>query len=201
MAGFDKRKLMAQLERERRAKVRARLRELAQKIKEARARRREAIAGVKAQCRAARKKLREVCCQRRKRARDQGETAIQAARRELERERVEADQLGAAIRRSEGKAAKRTTATERRQESDDAVRSNIPRELAHVFERVKKHIHGSRYRSRTEAFLEWAHDNPGEVYAIQQEDAERDLAKLIAEHERTERAARRKRPLLSEVPF
>ena len=200
MAGFDKRKLMAQLERERRAAVRVKLRELRQKIKEARARRREAIANVKAQCRAARKKLREVCCQRRKRARDEGETAIQAARRELERERVEAEHLGAAIRRSEGKSAKRSSSAERRQESDDAVRSNIPRELAKVFERVKKHIHGSRYRSRTEAFLEWAHDNPGEVYAIQAEDAERDLARLIAEHERTERAARR-RSLSAEVPF
>jgi hypothetical protein len=42
-----------------------------------------------------------------------------------------------------------------------------------VWEHVKAKIKGGPRRSRTEAFLEWAHDHPGDVYAIQEADAER----------------------------
>jgi hypothetical protein len=61
-------------------------------------------------------------------------------------------------------------------------------------------VKGSPRRTRTEAFLEWVEENPGEVYAMQSEQADRDLARLVAEHERAERLSRRK-ARLSEVPF
>lgn len=194
---FDRSKLMRQLERERRQKVRARLSELRQLIKAARRSKREAIKLVRTQCRDARKKLRSVCAMRVDRAKVRGVEQIEGARRELAREAVAEQHTRSAIRRSEGQgpSVRKTSAAERRQESDDAVRSNIPRELAGVFERVKRHIKGSQWQSRTESFLQWAHDNPGEVYAIQSEQAERELSKLIAERERYERE------LSQAVPF
>jgi len=42
-------------------------------------------------------------------------------------------------------------------------------------------------------------ENPGEVYAIQDADADKHLAKLLAEHERLERLNRR--ASLAGVPF
>jgi hypothetical protein len=94
----------------------------------------------------------------------------------------------------------RSSSAERRQESDDEVVRNLPEALVGVFHKMRKHVKGGPRRTRTEAFLEWVEENPGEVYAMQGEQAERDLAKLVAEHERATRLARRK-SLAHDVPF
>jgi hypothetical protein len=60
---------------------------------------------------------------------------------------------------------KKAGATTRRAESDDEVRSNLPPELLPSFERMKRAIKASPRMSRTEAFLQWAHDHPSEVFA------------------------------------
>lgn len=203
---LDKKRLIAELERERRRKVDARLRELRAAIKAARAARREAIALVRTQCRAARVKLRANCKRRAVRAQEEGAARIVAGVGELERERRDEKQLRDADRRGMKRSGVRSTRTERRQESDDEVRRNIPDGLVAVFDRVRRHIRGSDRKSRTEAFLEWVEENPGEVYALQAVDAERELAKMIAEHERTERLARKRggrrgSVALADVPF
>jgi hypothetical protein len=105
----------------------------------------------------------------------------------------------------------KTTARERAQEDDDAVRSNLPAELVPVFERVKRQIRGGQRTTRTEAFLEWAESHPEDVLAYQQHETDREVRRLIAEHEAAERSMRktkgtrrRKRAMgddLSEVPF
>lgn len=106
---------------------------------------------------------------------------------------------------------RRSTARERAQEDDDAVRSNLPPELRPVFDKVRRHIKGGPKKSRTEAFLDWAEENPEEILIVQQEAADKELKQLLKqqrEHGRTVRDARRyKLPpeelakLLEAVPF
>lgn len=192
-AALDKRKLIAELERERRRRVDQRLAELAQLIAAARRARREAVLTVKTQCRVAREKLRSNCHRRLDGAKTKGAETIAQRRARLEAERREERQLRDADRRGIKRSGVRSTAAERRQESDDEVRQNIPDELRGVFERVRTHIHGNARRSRTEAFLQWAEENPGEVYAMQGAQADRELQALIAEQQRAERLQRKAR--------
>jgi hypothetical protein len=60
---------------------------------------------------------------------------------------------------AEGRA--RDARRERQSESDDEVRRNLLAGMAKVFDKVKRHVKGSERKSRTEAFLEWAEENPG----------------------------------------
>lgn len=71
------------------------------------------------------------------------------------------------IRRAELARARgaRSSASERRAESDDAVRANLPPELHPTFERVKQTIKPAPRMSRTETFLQWVHEHPAEVFA------------------------------------
>lgn len=201
MAALDKRNLMKEIEAGRRAALKARLAELAALIKAARATRREAVRGVKMQCRVAREKLRTVCSRRAEQAKLRGAEAIAARAREAAEAR-ETDKLlrKADQRHRVGVVKARSSATERQQESDDEVVRNLPESLVPVFRKMRKHVKGGPRRTRTEAFLEWVEENPGEVYAMQGEQAERELAKLVAEHDRATRLSRRKQ-LASDVPF
>lgn len=103
--------------------------------------------------------------------------------------------------------ARRTTAAERRQESDDAVRFNIPADLVPLFERVKKSIKGSTRQSRTEEFLHYAAEHPHEVVDAQVELSQREIAKLVHEEARLAKAVRRQKPYkptaeeLAAIPF
>lgn len=199
-AGLDRKKLMKEIETERRRAVRERLAELRGLIAAARLNRREAVASVKTQCRVARAKLRTVCARRALQAKEKGAATVAA--RQAEREQVRSgdrvvrsgDRLHAS-----GPARLRSTRGERRAESDDEVRGNLPAEMIGVFDKVRRHIKGSARKSRTESFLEWAEENPGEVWAMQSEQAERDLARMVAEHDRLGRAAASSRRMA--VPF
>src|SRR4029078_1493764 len=68
------------------------------------------------------------------------------------------------MRAHERPRALRSTSGERRQESDDEVRSNLEPDMVRVFDVVRKQIKGNLRKSRTEAFLQWAEENPSEVY-------------------------------------
>jgi len=107
--------------------------------------------------------------------------ALRAERR-LQREVRAADRRGSLLR---------STKRERVQEDDDAVRRNLPADLVPVFDQVKKKIKGSARKSRTEAFLEWAEENAGEIVAIQQADADAYLAKLLQQEKEHHRAMRK----------
>lgn len=71
---------------------------------------------------------------------------------------------------------RKRTALEARLESDDEVRQNIGAALVCVFDAIKRHIKHDVRRSRTEAFLQWCEENPGEVIGYQQAHADRGVA-------------------------
>jgi len=82
---------------------------------------------------------------------------------------------------------------ERAAESDQDVIRDLEAhhpELVAIFRSMSARIKGSARRSRTEAMLEWAEENPDEVWALRSAHDERELQEAIREHEAAERAAR-----------
>lgn len=167
MAKFDKKRLRREIAAELRQKDRARLRELRDAIAKARARRRERMAQAVAFCRAGRVAVRE-------RARERRPRALAELRAALDAER----------------AAARATCAEKKAAVRSEVRKNLPAELVPVFNRMRRHIKGTARRSRTEAFLHWAEENPAEVVAMQGDDIEREVSRLVKEHDKQERKLR-----------
>ncbi len=198
---LDKKRLMREIEHDRRRMMTQRLRELRALIRAARAVRRESLARIRLQCRTARVKLRQVCATRAERAKREGEQAIKARALELAEEKsadrlhrsTDARHRAGVVRVGE---TSRSKARERAGESDDVVRQDIPAALVPVFDKVRRRIKATDRKSRTEAFLHWAEENPSEVYAIQEHEAEREIRKMVAEHNRGARALE-----LQEVPF
>lgn len=198
---LDKKRLRREIERERRARLKARLAELRELIKKARAERRQAIAFIRQDCREKRIAHRLACQARAAEARSRGATQIEARRGELAQELADEQVIRDADRRH---FKVRSTARERRQESDDEVRSNLPPELVPVFERFGRSLKGGPRRTRTEAFLEWVEENPDVIYEFQQQDADRWLGQLLAEQAQLQKAQRRGRGArvsLGGVPF
>ena len=113
--------------------------------------------------------------------------AVEARRRELDRD----IELARLLERRERKRLRGPTVKERRQESDDAVRSNIPAGMLPVFDAVRTKIRGGPRRTRTEAFVEWAHEHPDRVLELRAASVDREVEQLIAvEHERERKRAR-----------
>jgi len=195
MVALDKKRLRREIEKARRAKFKARLLELRELIKVARAARDEAIQGVRSDCALKRQELRQSCAHRAALAKSGGTAEVARRKSTLLEEKGFEQQ----IRNADRPRRLRNTRTERRQESDDEVRSNLAPEMVAVFDAVRKHIKGTPRKSRTEAFLQWAEENPGEVYDLLQHDADRYLAQLLAEQERTHREM--KRQSVAGVPF
>jgi hypothetical protein len=149
------------------------------------------------------------CQARRHIIRASGAKLIQQRRAEVAEQKRMQRQIDRAGARVLKQKRQLTSKRERAQEDDDAVRSNLPQELLGVFDRVRKHIKGGPRTTRTEAFLEWAESHPEDVLEYQGHDTDREVARLIAEHEaasrtmrKTRGAAKRKRAAGdSEVPF
>lgn len=176
--------IVAALERERARELRARLAELRARIASARVERRTQIQTIKSQCRTARQKLRDRCHSREATARATGSAAI--AERRSERDAT-AEERRAALRRLPRRRG--PSLAERVSESDDDVRRNIPAEFVPVFDRVRRQIKATPKLARWEAFLHWVHEHPEDVVRLQTEQADRDVARLVAEHEAAEREA------------
>jgi hypothetical protein len=184
---LDKKRLHREIEQERRAKVAQRVAQLGLQLKAARQARRESIERIRLQCRAARERLRTTCGLRKERARLEGEEVILARRREIQEERS-LDKLQRSRPRSAQPLGRpRSARRERDAESDDEVRRNLSPDLASVFNKVRRQIKGSERRSRTEAFLEWAEENPDEIYAMQEQRAAREIDRLVKEYQREAR--------------
>ena len=157
--------------------------------------------------RAEREQGRASCNAGKQQARDEGLTLERQAQSEYNDERTFQRQ----IRRAAKPRKERSTVRERTQEDDDAVRRNLPAELVPVFDKHRRSIKGSARRSRTEAFLEWAEENPDEVLHVQQAEADRELKNLLRQERELDRAMRssnryRRTPaelaeLLAGVPF
>lgn len=161
-----------------------------------------------------RAEARRVCELRKQAVRRAGGSVRSQKQAELEAERRLQAELGRAQRHAEKKQAKYArTAREALAESDDAVRQNIDAELVPVFDAVKRSIKGDAHRSRTEAFLQYVEENPGDVIALQQATADVEVKRLLAEQEKHEREAAKRRKhnyqptkaelaeYLAEVPF
>lgn len=199
-------------ERERmlRAQEQATLATLRSLIRSAKARRREALAAAVRLCRRARLSVREEvqrfraaererinlevanlrlaartrCAARKEAIRQAGHNARRKAEARVREERALQRQLRRLEAQAQRKRAKLSTAKERRQEDDEAVRNNLPPELRPVWDKVKRGIKPGLRTTKTEAFLQWAEENPGEVLALQSKNADREVAELVAEYHR-----------------
>lgn len=198
-AGLSKKALWKEIRREERKKARARMGELRAKKKEALAARKLARASKVSGCKAAKERART-------RARRSCETLedrfidaavrFQGARAALEQEKKERRELRAIersnrARKKEG-AAGVAKAKERRSESDDEVRTNIPAELRPLFEKVKRGIKASARKSRTEAFLEYVEEHPREAWA--EDDYEDRAAREMEERAMRANPKKKKKP-------
>ena len=200
----------ADMERDLKRKDRERLKGLRESIRVAKRARQTKLRDVAADCRAARRKNSE----RAKRARERLRASITRTRERaknlcavsrgdayastlreiekavgtLEEERALQRQLAVWTKPKTCAVPGRAKARERRQESDCEVAANIDDPgLRIVWEHVKAKIKGGPRRSRTEQFFEWAAEHSGEVYAIQEADAERALVELEKEERRLSR--------------
>lgn len=196
-AAADRKRLLADMEKDRRAKLRKRLAELrakelaerkAKKRKLRRAgrlckkdvertrekanaaweRERQAALGKR---RARKKAARQRCRDRAARARTRSDIQIASARETRKSERKHAAEIRRLERSGAARSRARSTRSERRSESDDEVEQNIAPELVRLWRRVKRTIKGSERMSRTEAFLKYVEENPEERYALS-EDAD-----------------------------
>lgn len=172
------------------ALCKARRRELVAYRKERRA---EVRAALNAEFEALKCSARKACSARKDRVRRGAATAIRGAQKAVEEERRFLRHLKSLERRKKKKQERLTSKVERRRESADEVRANLPEELHLVWEKMRRWIPAAPVGKSTEAFLEWAEANPGDVVAMQQEYAEREVRALLREQERLERQAR-KRP-------
>ena len=223
-----KRQLRAEIARDQRRQARAELVELREDLRIAKARRTAARARAAERCRRMRTRARNAIKRRREKVRDELKleaTKLRAEVRErcaVRRARISASGKSASLKarallderrryhrliegvgKRTGKAPARASRAERRQESDEAVIRNLPDDLTGVFRSVRRHIKGGPRKTRTEAFWEWAHDNPGEVLERQGDAAEREAGALIREHAKAERQAHRaaERSRAAAVPF
>lgn len=195
MVALNKKRLRREIEKARREQFKSRLLELRGLISAARVARHEAIQAVKQDCAQKRIDLRQSCRTRAVVAKASGASEVARRRTKLLEEKGFEQKMRAAERPSR----LRSTAAQRRDEDDDAVRSNLEPDMVPVFNAVRKHIKGNLRKSRTEAFLQWAEENPSEVYDLMQHDADKYLAQLLAEEARTTRELRRRS--VAGVPF
>lgn len=227
----EKARLRRELAQQLRRKDREKLAELRGAIARAKQHRRELVTGAVERCRAERVALRQRyrarkeqllaelraerqrerdlargrCASRKQSARAAGGEGVTTAAKALRTERSFMREMRRTERDARARERVRVSAAERRAESDDEVRANLPPELVPVFERVRRSIKPSSRASRTEVFLRWAEEHPDEIVALEAEAADRAVAALVRERQQHERAMRKKsryrRPELAEVPF
>ncbi len=203
----QRRELLAEIKREQKRQAAATLAGIRAAIADVKARRKSARARAVEVCRAQRQLVKErgkialaslreqiekeklaartACSVRKSKVTQSALSVEQKEKKRLAEER----RLQAEVRRIDRRLAKRetvgrATARERKQESDDEVRRNLPPELLALFERIKKNIRGSARLSRTEEVLHFAEEHPDEVVNAIEGLSDRELARLQAEEAR-----------------
>lgn len=225
----NRKKLERELRAQQLRDQRQKLKKLRAHIRTQKKRRKAALAGARNRCRVLRVKTREramqkfreallalrearkaeisaarsTCAAHRKKAAETTDRAIARALRNLGSERAFQSEMRRIEQSNrERKRALFASKKERRQESDDEVRRNIPHDLEPLFERVKRSMKGSDRMSRTEAFLRYAEENPHEVIAAQEDIAEAEIRRLIRTEAKLAKATRARRHYdLTGVPF
>jgi len=186
-----------------RAREKAELGRLRLALDHARAQRRARVRDARALCKRAKETLRVKLKERRRlereRLRREAEASRAAERGACRARRAIAKRAGsagvssasealrqarAAQRIATARAARKslTTAVERRQESAEEAERDLPEELHGAWRKLRNRFKGSAKMSRAEQFLHWAHENPGEVVALQSSEADREVERLIREH-------------------
>lgn len=226
----QKKEIARSREADARKAAREKLRELRTAIRAARVGRREKLQEARGSCianrvalrekiRATREELRRLiteerartrgtCATSRAEARAAGDARILDAVKAYAEERGFLAELARWTTKSKG-TGPRITISERRSESDDEVRRNLDPALVPVWEAVKREIKPGKRSSRTEAFLQWAHDHSADVARIQAEtfeaEAEREFRAMVAEEKRLSRQlgqkASRVDPYEDAIPF
>jgi hypothetical protein len=217
----QRRELMRDIEREHRREAHEKLGHLRQQIRDAKQLRRTALVQAKARCRAERLAARARAREMRRRALEELREAVrreqavaretcvadlaaacaiadkvQRGRAELEAERMYQRELRRIERgnRAARLETKRASGRERRRESDDEVEGNLPREFVSLWHRVKGRIRGSDRMTRTEAFMEYAHNHPAEVLVALEDRTEEVIRELEARERQARRELKRKPP-------
>lgn len=217
-ARADRKELLRQINRDHRKQAREKIASLREHLRAARWRRKTALRDAKERCRAERiaareraralrlrvlEELRETLRAERSAARQACTVRLGEARGikdDIARARAEylaERQYQADLRRIERgnrqrrKEAHGSTRIERKSESDDEVRANIPPELVALFERVKRGIKASPRMSRTEAFLKYVEENPHEYLEAIEDKTEAMIRDLEAQHHEARRSLRR----------
>ena len=212
-AARQRRELRKEIAREHRKQQKAQLGRLLEEIRAAKAHRKAAIHHARIRCRALRvgararaialrKKLLEDLRAAVKAERDTArhactadlraakglKDAVARARAELAAERKYRRELRLieSNNRKRHQEHKKASRSERRGESDDEVRGNIPPEMVRLFDRVKRQIKASDRMSRTEAFLHYAEEHPAEVLEVLEDRT----SEVIADLERQYAAGR-----------
>jgi hypothetical protein len=172
-------------------RARENLAKLRKAVKSARVERDAAREAVKEHCRVMREAARSTCSIEKASAESKWRPLVAKMRASLADERKFQEDLRRieAGNRQRAAARPRASKKERQGESDDEVRSNIPDDLVPLWERVKRSIKGSARMSRTEAFLKYAEEHPGEVVDLDAIEDQTDA--LVAELERQQRSGRR----------
>ena len=98
-------------------------------------------------------------------------------------------------RRYLGKEKIAVTAHDRKQESDDATRANLPPDLVPLFNRMKGQFKATGRKSRSEMVLEYAESHPGEVIEILEGKTD-SLIRDLEAREKEARKALRTSPVL-----
>lgn len=202
----EHRRIQREIERERKATARALVRQVRDQLRTARAEKRARIKAASESCRDARAKLkakheherarlrasiaaervaaRGSCQSLRDATREQTTTIVRQLLEVHGAARHRLDQLiKHAPARTRRDVSGLVSSVERRAESDDRVRVELPADLVPVFDAVRGRIHATDYASRAEVFLQWAAEHPAEVYEIQHAAHDRAIRRL-------ERAAR-----------
>lgn len=218
-----------ELEKDYKRKAREQIAALRKRLKHARGQRSQKMRRARGICRAARKDTRararavrelhrraaesEInalraeakgsCSAAAHRARRKAEESIRRAGAALDYEQKYQGTIARAARKPKLSRKDVLRATrERAHESDDHVAGNLPTELQAVWRARAKFTRPTDRASRTEVFLQWAHDHPADVQRLMVADIDRQVAQWVKEersHARQDKTSRA--ALLSEVPF
>ena len=158
----------------------------------AHARRERALAELRDAYAKERAEARDVCLLRKAEVHTEARDPIERAKGKWEAERKYQGDLRRIEQgnRERHRAVHRAHAAERQSESDDQVLANIPPDYQALFNRVKRTIKGSPRESRTEAFLRFAEENPGEILTALGDDSDRIVRELEEQRAKAERSLR-----------
>lgn len=208
-----------ELEADYKKQAREKLRELRGRLKNAKRERGRKLKRARIVCRAARRqvkpKARDIRARHAEAAKAEIEALRVAARTTCEVQRGRAEQKAArslaragaaldaesAYQATIARASRkprltkqdvRRAARERAHESDDEVAANLPEELQAVWRARAAKTKPTDRATRTEVFLDWAHNHSAEVQRIIAEDIDQQVAELVQAEAAMRRATRRR---------